>query len=117
MASNQKINLVTKVALAGNFTTLTPASLPAKANQMIGHIVAANVNAATTIAAKIQHSPDKVNWYDYLSFTNIVGAAGAQAISTTSFDVPAFQYVQAVVTLSGSTKLADVTIDLWHQLF
>jgi hypothetical protein len=114
MASDQKKNLITVLAASSNPVSAQLNMAP-RSHQLIAHIVAANVNAATTIAAKIQHSPDKIHWYDYITFTNIVGAAGFQALPTTSRDLAVFAYVQAVVVLTGATKLADITVDIWYE--
>lgn len=79
----------------------------------IGTIIATNVNAATTIAAKIQHSPNGSNWFDLVTFTNIVGVAGSEVKQITDSVLP---YVRSVVDLSGATQAATVEIKLWFDL-
>lgn len=115
MASNQKQNLITQTAVSAASTTSASFNIPARSRKFAGILTAANVNAATTVSCKIQHSPDKVNWYDYITFTDIVGAAGVGLGSPASYDPPVLPYLQAVITLSGATKLSDVTVDIWFQ--
>lgn len=118
MASYQKVNLATEVALAAASTLSTAVNLSSKAKKMIGTIAASSVHADTTITAKIQHSPDKTLWYDYISFTAIVGAAANNELklpSATGIDIPILPYVRSSIALTGSTLLASVIIDLWFE--
>ncbi len=118
MASYQKLNLATEAALSATTTVGTAVNISSKAKKMIGHIAAANVDSATTITAKIQHSPDKTLWYDYIAFTAIVGSAANNELklpSATGIDIPIFPYVRSSIALAGVTKLADVIVDLWFE--
>lgn len=109
MASVHMIPLYPSTALTDNATG-TAYSLEMKQVDFAGHVIASSVNAATTIASKIQHSPDGSNWYDLVSFTNIVGASGSE-VKTIS--APILSQVRAVITLSGATKAATVKISLF----
>lgn len=109
MASTGKRNLTVQTALAANHTG-DKVNLDDRDVDLIGWIKADNVHASTTIAAKIEHSADNDVWVDLVSFTNIVGAAGQEAKSIDK----ALPYVRSSITLSGATKLADVTIDLFY---
>lgn len=87
--------------------------LSGRTTDFIGTVVASSVNAATTIAAKIQHSHDNLNWFDLITFTNIVGVSGAQAVlAPTGGCLP---FVRSVVVLTGATKSATVDIKLWYD--
>jgi hypothetical protein len=112
MASISVINLVNSLALAANLTGDAKA-LSIFQKNFIGVIHCANVNAATTVAAKIEHSDDGVNWFDAVSFTNIVGASANHEQKQVTINL--LQYVRANITLSGTTKLADVKINLCHD--
>ena len=111
MASNQKKPLIAEAALAADKTG-TSVALGSRSKSFIGWIKAANVHAATTITAKIQHSPDGTNWKDVVSFTNIVGAASTEEKQITA---NVFGQVRGLVTLAGATKLADVYVDIWFD--
>lgn len=81
-------------------------------DKFLATIDATSVNVATTVAAKIQHSHDGTNWFDLVSFTNIAGAAGHEVKQITDSVLPR---VRSVVTLSGATKAATVTVVLWFD--
>jgi hypothetical protein len=115
MASSQKYALQISTALTAASTLGVSQNLPAKASKLIGHINVSACNAATTVTGKVQHSPDGTNWYDYITFTDIVGAAGVQAQGPATNDQACFQNVRSTVTLAGATKSATVTVDLWFQ--
>lgn len=112
MASVYNEVLLSPTALTAASNTGTGVLLVDQSTAFIGQIVATSVNAATTIAAKIQHSPDNSTWYDLVSFTNIVGAAGDEIKQITISVLP---YVRSSVTLSGVTKAATVQIKLWYD--
>jgi hypothetical protein len=109
--TNKKISLISQTAAAADITGSEAKNIPGNAQNCIGVIKTANTNGATTVAGKIQHSPDGASWADYITFTSIVG--------TNSFEVkyptnqPILPHVRAIATITGATKLADVTIDLW----
>jgi hypothetical protein len=104
----------TALTVAGP-TNGEPFNIQAKARKLIGHISASAVDGATTIIAKIQHSPDKVNWYDYMTFMGIVGAAGTEARYPVTTDQAVLPYLRAQVALSGAATIATVAIDLWFE--
>jgi hypothetical protein len=114
MASSSKINLANSAMTAAT-TDGTSNLLPAKARKLIGHITTAATNGATTVTAKIQHSPDKTNWYDYIAFTAIVGTNTSELKNPASNDLAVMPYVRSTVALSGATKASTVTIDLWYE--
>lgn len=87
-------------------------TLDLRSKAFIGTIDASSVNAATTVAGKIQHSPDKTNWTDAISFTDIVGSDSNEVKQITVNLLP---YVRAVVTLTGATQIASVKILLWFD--
>ena len=109
MASTNKLSLVSQPALAANYTSAAQ-SLQPRSIDLIGVINCLNVDAATTVDAKVQHSPDNIIWFDLITFTSVVGVASNELKNVS---VPVLTYVRAVVTLSGTTKLADVYVDLY----
>lgn len=113
MALLQSLVLVDTTALAAASTTTTAVSLPPKSYHFLGRIKARNVNGATTVTGKIQHSPDNVVWYDAISFTPIVGANGDELVAPTLSNL--FLNIRAVVTLAGTTKLSDVLLELYFD--
>ena len=110
MASAANRTLVNSALTAS--ATSEKQNLTQHARDFIAWIEASAVNGATTVAAKIQHSPDGLNWKDLASFTNLVGVAGTEAVQVT---VNVFQYIRSVVTLSGGTQVATVKVQLWHR--
>lgn len=76
----------------------------------IAHLAVSAINAATTVNAKIQHSPDGSNWYDVESFAAVAGSAATEAKAITG---PLFPQVRAVATLTGVTQAATVAVDLF----
>lgn len=114
MASTQKMDLFPSAAsvsvAAVNGETM---SLPPRAKQLIGHINVSAINAATTVTALIQHSPDGIKWYTYLAFTAIAAAINSEAIYPAN--QPVFPYVRSTFTLTGGTKSATVDIKLYFE--
>lgn len=86
--------------------------LVGRSQEHIGFIKAVNVNAATTVTGKIQHSPDGVNWFDLASFGAIAGADGSSIINLTVGVLP---NLRANVTLAGATQAADVTVAMYYR--
>ena len=112
MALVNKHVFLSAVALTGNNTSSSKA-LQLYDKNFGMTIVSTSQHADTTVAAKIQHSNDNTNWHDLASFTNIVGASGgAEYVDITS---NVLQYVRSVVTLSGATKQATVSIALSYD--
>jgi len=115
MASSQKYALQASAALTAATTNAASQNLPARARKLIGHINVSACHADTTATAKIQHSPDGTNWYDYISFTAVAGAVAVEAKAPSSNDLACFQNVRATIVLAGTTKAATVAIDLWFE--
>jgi hypothetical protein len=115
MASTQKVSLFNQVGLSAASTNGEKVSLPVRARNPIGYLSVANANGATTVTAKIQHSPDGVNgWTDLFAFTATAAGASAQEVKipTSGFMLT---YVRAQIVLGGATKLADVAVDLFIE--
>lgn len=113
MASTSLNILLNTTALTDTTTNSDAKSL---ANGDAGFLAIMNVsacNVATTVAGKIQSSPDRTNWFDVGSFTNVVGTTNVQEIQITRSLYP---NVRAVITLSGATKAATVKVDFWYDI-
>ena len=104
-------DLLISEALTGNKNS-EKFNLETNSDKFIVTIDATAVNAATTVSAKLQHSHDGSNWFDVVSFTNIVGVEGHEAKQVTDNLLP---YVRASVTLAGATKAATVKVMLWFD--
>jgi len=107
---------VSRVVLLDSALTATrtgdPVSLELYSYAFKGYIAATAVNGATTINAKIQHSADKLNWFDLITFAAIAGVASAEAKDPTVNVLP---YVRAVATLTGGVQAATVTVALYFD--
>jgi hypothetical protein len=112
MASVQNQILQASTALTAATTNGTGVSLGVGDTDFCTFINVSACNGATTVAAKIQHSPDNSNWVDLVSFTSIVGATGTECKDITVHVMP---YVRSVVALSGVTKAATVSIHLFYD--
>ena len=102
-------------AASSNSSGTNPHQVLAKDGCFIGFFKAASVDAATTVSAKIQHSPNNVEWYDLITFTDLVGASGDQHISVNSVTTHVFQHIRGVVELAGATLAATCTIQLFFD--
>ncbi len=70
MASTQRITLFNATALSAASTDAEKVSLPTRARSPIGYLTVDNANPATTVTAKIQHSPNgTAGWTDLVTFT------------------------------------------------
>lgn len=115
MASTQRVTLYSATGLSATSTDGEKVSLPTRARNPIGYLVVANANGATTVTAKIQHSPDGVvGWTDLIAFTATSAGAAANEVKLPS-SVLMLPYVRAQIVLGGATKLADVSIDLYVE--
>jgi hypothetical protein len=112
MASVQKLRLLEKAAAAADQTGAAQSLLP-KSGNFIGVIRTVNQNGATTVTAKIQHSPDGTNWADYIAFTAINATSGFEVKHPTN--QPILPHVRAIATVTGATKLADIYVDLFFD--
>lgn len=114
MASTSKLTLVSAALTADN-TSLSQ-SLPPESKKHIAWLKVSANNGTTTVAAKIQHSPNGTDWIDFATFTNIVNTTGSQAIHEASFAVAnqaLFPNVRSVVDLTGAS--ATVEVSLWFD--
>lgn len=111
MAANSKKVFLSSQALTASATS-DPQTLSAKDKSFIGFLNVTDINAATTLNAKIQHSPDKSTWFDLVSFAALAGVTGNELKFPTT-DV--LGYVRSVVTLAGATQTATVTLELVYD--
>lgn len=113
MASSSKLILVNEALTATN--TSATQSLGPRSKKFVAFLLVSVCHADTTVASKIQHSPDGSTWFDLVSFTNIVGTTGNEVKHESAFTVASsavLGQVRSVVTLSGTTKSATVRVDL-----
>ena len=117
MASIQRQIVYAATALTATTTNGDALSLIARAQCPIGYLVVTAPNGATTVAAKIQHSPDGVTgWTDFITFTTTgEGAVANQIAKPTNGSV--LPYVRAVVVLGGDTQVATVVVFLYTEPF
>lgn len=87
-------------------------ALESFSKSFVGWLHVSACHAATTVAAKIQHSADGTNWVDLETFTNVVGTTGVQAGQITEAVLP---FVRGAVTLSGATQSATVLMSLYFD--
>lgn len=114
MASSSRLKLLDAALTAT--TTSDSQSLSAGSDKFIGWLNVSANNGSTTVAAKIQHSPDKTNWIDLCAFTNVVNTTGVQAVHQGAVAFSAsqlFPNIRAVATLTGAS--ATVEISLWFD--
>jgi hypothetical protein len=109
MASTSVLSLMSEALTASKDSAKQTLSQNHKA--FIGWIHVSANDGATTVSAKLQHSPDGTNWIDLVSFTNIVNTTGFEAKQITS---NVFINVRAVVTLAG-TPSATVKVQFWYD--
>lgn len=114
MASTDKKTLVNAAALTADLTT-DAQSLDPSNSEFICFLKATAVHADTTVDAKIQHSPNRADWYDLKAFTAIVGVDGSQVIVLNPTTEAVLPNVRAVIDLSGSTLQATVTTELYFK--
>lgn len=112
MASVGKQVLQAAAAITAVTTTGTTVPLKKRQANFVAFLNVSACHADTTVAVKIQHSPDGSLWYDHTSFTNVVGAAGAEP---KNISAPVLPNVRSVITLSGTTKSATVAVDLFND--
>ena len=112
MASSAKQTLMDSQALTAASNSGTSFSLSARSDFHVAFFKATAVNAATTVTAKIQHSPNGVDWFDLVSFAALAGVAGSEVVQITVGILP---QVRASVTLAGVTKAATVLIEIYHR--
>lgn len=103
MASINKTELVNASLTADTTTSAKGVQHPSK--NFIAWLLVAN-NAAATVNASIEHSPDGQNWVGLATFAAQAGN-GFEAIQVTD---SVFPNLRAVVTLGGGA--ADVKVEL-----
>lgn len=116
MASVSNLVLINGALTAS--TTGDKKSLGPRGKKFVGYLKATSVNGATTLNAKIQHSPDDVYWFDVVSFTALVGVDGSELKDGTQFtasEMGLLPYVRGLVTLAGATQAATVLMQLWFD--
>lgn len=104
--------------------TLTDASnlsegvtTPPRAKRCIGFLHVPAPGGDIVVTAKIEHSPDKVNWIEYAAFdATDAGAASTQDLVPTG-DKPLFPYVRGNIALAGTDAEADPTMELYYESF
>jgi hypothetical protein len=110
MSSVSKHSLIDAALTAT--TTSDAVGTTQKAKSFIGYLSVTAINAATTITAKIQHSPDKTNWYDLVTFAALVGVVGNERVFVST---AVFPNVRGVATLAGGPPTATAKIELWFD--
>lgn len=111
MASEKSVSLQNGQLLTT--TNGAAVDLPGKTKDLIAWLNVTAINGATTLDVKIQHSPDKTNWYDLGSaFTQLVGVTGNELVRITD---SSFQFVRMVATLAGATQDATLSVQLFHD--
>lgn len=110
MASTMARELLAPTAITGSVTGEAIEILSKDVN-FVGHIVATGASSPN-IAAKIQHSHDKLNWFDLLSFTAIT-ANTAEIVQVDNTDTHVLRFVRAVLTHSSGS--ANVNVDLCYD--
>jgi len=94
-------------------TNTTPVDLPDKTRDLIAHLVVSVINGATTLDVKLQHSPNKTQWYDLgTPFAQLVGVTGDEAVRITD---SAFQFIRIVAALAGATQEATMVVNLHYD--
>jgi hypothetical protein len=108
-----------KLSLASGSLTATETgeakSLPNGAKGFIAYLSATAV-AISTLDVTIQHSPDKTNWYNVVSFTQLAAPGNEikQHANFTVANMNLFPNLRAVRTLgAGATVTAEVSI--WFE--
>lgn len=117
MASVQKVIVFPTTALTAASTTGDGLSIPSTSSKPIGYLVVTAPHASTTVAAKIQHSPNgQDGWTDYITFTTTSAGATANEVMLPASSYQTHQgilpHVRALITLGGATTEATVAVDL-----
>jgi len=117
MASVQRQIIFPLTALVDEEVTGRAVALITRSRSPIGYLTVADADAATTVAAKIQHSPDGENaWTDYLTFTTTAAGASANEVVRPEADA-ILPHARAVIVLGGATTEASVSVSLYTEPF
>lgn len=118
MATTAKVILMNAQAVTGNFTSDTTAgakSIDARVQNFAAFVKASAVGAGTSLALKIQHSPDGgTTWFDLVSFTALT-AAGSEVKYHSQFataNCEVFATLRASGTFTGGTTTATLQVEL-----
>lgn len=114
MASTYKLPILSEALTASK--TSDSVSLGPDSINFIAYLKVTANNGSTTVASKLEHSPDKINWFPLCTFTNIVNTTGSEIVYqlAPNFQVPSvLPNIRAVVTLTGVS--ATVDISLWYD--
>jgi hypothetical protein len=114
MASTSKLQLVSQAAAAADIAGVSQA-VATRTRSFIAYQKLTALHAATTVVGKIQHSPDGTDWFDLAAFTSYAGSSGPASSETKQITDNVYPYVRGVATITGSTKLATVVIELHYQ--
>lgn len=105
------------VLLSSQVVTVTtsgdPVSLSQTSQRFIGFLKNSAV-ASGNYTVKIQHSPNKIDWFDLVSFTavNAPAVAGAEQKQVTD---NVFVYVRATVTVAAGVGDGTLLVELHFQ--
>jgi len=87
--------------------------LPKRTGKYLAYLNVTAINGATTLDVKLQHTPDKVNFYDLGSaFAQLVGVTGNESVA---IPADAYQFVRMVATLAGATQDATFVCELYFD--
>jgi len=87
-------------------------NLPGRSDGHVAFLDATLVNGATTVTAKVQHSPDGVNWFDLVSFGALAGVDGNEVVNIAVGVLP---QLRANVVLAGGTQIATVKVEVFFR--
>ncbi len=118
MASVNKL-VIFNGAISGASGATASAALESLTEAFIPTIQVSALGAGTALAAKLQHSPDGVNWKDAVALETIAGGASLNApgillkdIATT---VPLFGNIRFSWTLTGGTTTATAVFSVYYD--
>jgi hypothetical protein len=112
MAAVNKLTFYSAQALTAASNVTSQQNTEVRFADFLGVLIVSACNGATTVATLIEHSPDGSNWFTLCAFTNVVGTTGKEVIKPT---VPVLPFVRGSVTLSGVTKAATVSLELFYS--
>lgn len=113
MASTAKRTLQAATALTASVTS-DKQSLEPGSSKFLGWLDISACDAGTTVTAKIQHSPDGVNWVDLVAFA--VPAAGvlAKEAKAPTADI-VFPNIRSSVVIAGGLVTATAKVELYFD--
>lgn len=93
------MEVILEAIAAGAGTVNSAVVKPPLPSAPIVALVATKTGGSGNLDVKIQHSPNQVTWFDWVTFTQLVDASGQQAIAPTT---SAFPWLRTVRTVGGS---------------